>query len=229
MKYLVYAAFVVTLFCINSPHSSAQVGRRMGTSSEIAVPLELPPPEAAPEGDLPEGSVVECDCLRRPAADRPDGVKAEPAREEEAFRSNEVDERAVVTYAPDPTYTREARENGTSGRVILRVVLSATGQVSTVKVVEGLPDGLTATAVGAACSVEFKAARKGGSAVSQYATVEYNFDVDDRRFGPAPPMRGPLRVPSRTRMPYPRLPVFSSPAPWAYGLPPLSCILMRVF
>lgn len=226
MKHLVYALAFAALLSLNSPASSAQVGRRAGTSGEIAVPLELPPaPEAVPTGDLRADEVADCDCLRRDASDAKAEASAssEPAKQEQAFRSNEVDVKAVVTDAPDPVYTREARENGTAGRVVLRVVLGASGKVTTVKVVEGLPDGLTANAVAAACAIRFTPARKGGQAVSQYATVEFNFETDGPRFGPGLYPRGPrpVGVPTRTRIPFPRVPYYL-PAPRLFPAPPWS-------
>jgi TonB family protein len=223
MKYLACAVAFAALLTLNSPASSAQVGRRAGSSGEIAVPVELPPPpDAVPADDLQRDEVADCDCLRRAAADgraQEDGASSEPAKEEQAFRSNEVDVKAVVTYAPDPVYTREAREMGTSGRVVLRVVLGASGKVSTVRVVEGLPDGLTANAVSAACHIEFRPAQKGGQAVSQYATVEFNFDVDGRRYGRDYRVPPTMRVPSRTGIPLPRMPYYL-PAPRLFPAPP---------
>ena len=220
MKHLVYALTLAALVSAGGTAASAQAGRRAGTSSEIAVPLELPPPpDFAPAADPREGEVAECDCLRLAAAGEGAGAPPEPAGEEQAFRSSEVDVKAVVTHAPDPAYTLEAREAGTSGRVVLRVVLGASGKVTTVRVVEGLPEGLTANSVDAACRIEFRPAQKGGRAVAQYATVEFNFEVDDRRFGPGFPGRPPARVPTGSRIPLPRVPLYL-PAPGLHPAPP---------
>lgn len=219
MKYLAYLVITCAIICLVGAPANAQVGRRgVGAASErIVVPLETPPvppqQESAREGRLEDGAVVKCDCLRRPqaeaaasggAAQKP-APAANDAQAEEVFRGSEVDTKAVVTRAPDPVYTEEARLYSTSGKVALRVTLGAKGQVSEVKVLRGLSEGLTENAIDAACQISFTPARKDGRPVSQYVMIEYNFETDDmhlppprgRRFPPGTPPVGPPRFPRR--------------------------------
>lgn len=87
----------------------------------------------------------------------------------------EADVRAAITAKPKPSYTKEARRNGIQGFVVLRVLLSARGKISLVRVVKGLPSGLTENAIRAACKMEFKPAMKSGQAVSEWLIAEYVF------------------------------------------------------
>jgi TonB family protein len=77
----------------------------------------------------------------------------------------------------EPQYTEEARENAVSGTVVLRAVFSASGDVTNIRVVSGLPYGLTESAVEAAREIRFSPAVKDGRPVSQYIQIEYNFNL----------------------------------------------------
>jgi TonB family protein len=93
------------------------------------------------------------------------------------FRQNDVTVRALITYKPEPGFTEEARKNNVTGTVRLRAVLSASGEVTSVSIVKGLPDGLTEKAIAAARQIKFRPAQKDGRTVSQYVVLEYNFNI----------------------------------------------------
>jgi TonB family protein len=99
--------------------------------------------------------------------------------EEVVVSPKEADARATISAKPKPSYTKEARRNGIQGFVTLKVLLSGRGKISRVRVVKGLPAGLTENAIRAACKMEFKAARKNGQPVSQWLTAEYVFRLAD--------------------------------------------------
>lgn len=205
MKYITHAVRITLLFVLCGATAQAQVGRRTGQSERIVVPLELPePPSGLRQIDVEQGAMVSCVCLER---QEQEPCSEEEARSETAFRGSEVDVKARILRSHEPMYTREARLNETSGRVVLEVALGSAGKVSNIRVLEGLPDGLTNSAIQAACQMEFEPALKDGRAVAQLVKVEYNFDIDSRMFRQGTPMRPPLRVPTR-RMPPP------------FGLPP---------
>jgi protein TonB len=90
-----------------------------------------------------------------------------------------ADTRATITAKPKPSYTKEARRNGVQGFVTLRVLLSARGKIARVRVVKGLPMGLTENAIRAACRMEFKPALKDGQPVAQWLIAEYVFRLAD--------------------------------------------------
>jgi TonB family protein len=98
---------------------------------------------------------------------------------EQILSAKEVDTLAVTSSKPKPSYTKEARRNGVQGYVILKVVVSASGEIKRVRVVRRLPFGLTENAIRAACKLEFKPATKDGKAVSQWVNVEYVFRLAD--------------------------------------------------
>jgi len=90
--------------------------------------------------------------------------------------SNEGDtHKAVILSKPEPSYTENARRNQVAGTVVLRVVLHASGRVSDIRIVRGLPYGLTKRAMEAARRIKFKPATKDGQAVSQFTIIEYSF------------------------------------------------------
>jgi len=92
------------------------------------------------------------------------------------FKPAEVSRKAVITVKPAPGFTEEARKNNVEGTVRLRAILSASGSVQGISVVKGLPDGLTEKAIAAAKQIRFTPAQKDGRTVSQYVTLEYNFN-----------------------------------------------------
>ena len=93
------------------------------------------------------------------------------------FRVRDVTQRACILSKPEPGYTEEARRNEVAGTVVLRAVLSSTRRVTDVKVVRGLPYGLTENALEAARRIAFVPAIKDGRYVSQHVVIEYNFNL----------------------------------------------------
>ncbi|HEV7858197.1 MAG TPA: TonB family protein [Pyrinomonadaceae bacterium] len=93
------------------------------------------------------------------------------------FSPKDVTSKARILSRPEPTYTEKARANLINGTVVLRAVLSSTGEVTGVRVVSELPYGLTTTALRAAHGIKFQPAVKDGHNVSQYIQIEYNFNL----------------------------------------------------
>ena len=93
------------------------------------------------------------------------------------YTSGELSERAVITSKPEPSFTEEARRAGVTGIVRLRAVLAFDGRVRNVHIVKRLRFGLTEKAVAAARGIKFKPARVNGVPVSQWVTLEYNFNI----------------------------------------------------
>jgi TonB family protein len=88
-----------------------------------------------------------------------------------------VDRKARLGMKPEPSYTEVARAHQVTGTVVLKVVFSSTGMVSNIKVVSGLPDGLTERAIDAARKIKFIPAMKDGKYVSMWMQLEYNFNL----------------------------------------------------
>jgi TonB family protein len=93
------------------------------------------------------------------------------------FNIREVSRHAQIISRPEPLYTEEARRNQLTGTVTLRLVLNANWTVTNVVALSRLPDGLTEKAVEAARRIQFTPAERDGRKVSQYATINYNFNI----------------------------------------------------
>jgi TonB family protein len=98
---------------------------------------------------------------------------------EKIFSAKSVDARAVIIDKPRPSYTKAASRAGVQGYVILKVMLSSTGEIGRVRVVRRLPFGLTENAIRVACKIKFKPAVKDGQQVSQWLDVDYAFRMAD--------------------------------------------------
>jgi TonB family protein len=93
------------------------------------------------------------------------------------FKPNEVMRKATIVLKASPEYTEEARRKRVTGTVTLQLVLTSAGSITNIRIVSGLPYGLTEKAVGAARKIYFIPAIKDGKRVSQYVRVEYNFNI----------------------------------------------------
>ena len=80
-------------------------------------------------------------------------------------------------YSPDPHYPEEARHARIQGVVILQTIINTAGAVTDVKVLKGLPSGLTEAAVEAVSSWRFEPATLEGKPVAVYYLVTVSFSV----------------------------------------------------
>jgi TonB family protein len=85
--------------------------------------------------------------------------------------------KARLVKKPEPTYTDKARSEQITGTVILKCVFAADGTVTNIRVVKGLPFGLTERAIAAARQIKFVPAMKDGHNVSMWMQLEYNFNL----------------------------------------------------
>ena len=85
--------------------------------------------------------------------------------------------RPTILYKEKAKYTEEARQNKVQGTVVLNVVFTADGRITNIKVVRGLPDGLTEKAIEAAQKIRFQPAVKAGQPVSVRGTLEFTFNL----------------------------------------------------
>ena len=101
------------------------------------------------------------------------------------YEPKEVDVKAEITAKPLPGYTREARRAAVQGVVTLKALLLGDGKLDRVRVIRGLPYGLTENAIRAACEIKFKPAMKAGQPVAQWVTLQYGFRLAESSiFGP---------------------------------------------
>jgi TonB family protein len=100
-----------------------------------------------------------------------------PAAGGETYAPKDVMTRALISDRPEPLYTERARENHVTGTVRLRMVLASDGTVKYIFALTRLPDGLTEQAIRAARKIKFVPATKDGHPVSQFVTIDYNFNI----------------------------------------------------
>ena len=80
-------------------------------------------------------------------------------------------------FAPDPHYPEEARHARVQGVVILQTIIDTVGHVTNVRVLKGLPSGLTEAAVEAVSSWRFEPATLEGKPVAVYYLVTVSISV----------------------------------------------------
>lgn len=85
--------------------------------------------------------------------------------------------RPEITYKEKARYTEIAHKNCVQGTVVLNMVFSSKGEITDVRVVRSLPDGLTRMAIEAAQKMRFRAAKEDGQPVSVRGNVEFNFTL----------------------------------------------------
>jgi TonB family protein len=93
------------------------------------------------------------------------------------YKGAEVDTKVRLISKPEPSYTEEARNKGIVGTVVLKAVFSASGKVTNIRVVQGVPYGLTERAITVARKIRFVPATKEGKFVSMWMQLEYNFNI----------------------------------------------------
>jgi TonB family protein len=103
------------------------------------------------------------------------GAPIVPPEEEVLIMSDSL--RPVILYREKARYTKEASEHKTEGTVVLSFVFTLDAKIESIKVVKGLPYGLTESAIEAAKNIRFTPAMKDGKPVSVRGTVEYNFKL----------------------------------------------------
>ena len=173
------------LILIFGTSAFAQSGRRNKTAPPPAPTPEVQP-SPSPTPSLPATSQVTAE-KNQDYRCTTDGTLAHLLEESDVvtLSPKEVDTKAEITAKPDPVYTREARRQAVQGIVTLKLLLLADGKLDRVKVVKGLPYGLTENAIRAACEVKFKPAMKAGQPVPQWVTIQYGFRLANSSiFGP---------------------------------------------
>lgn len=85
--------------------------------------------------------------------------------------------RPTILYKERAKYTEDARANKIQGAVVLELTYTADGRITDVKVVRGLPDGLTESAIESAKRIRFQPAMKNGQPIAVRGRLEFNFTL----------------------------------------------------
>jgi TonB family protein len=107
---------------------------------------------------------------------------AKSAKKEESAGSETVHAmssslRPTITYKEPARYTQEASDRNIYGTVILNVLFGADGKIGAIRVVSGLPYGLTESAIAATRAIRFEPAMKDGKPVSVRGNFELSFSM----------------------------------------------------
>jgi TonB family protein len=85
--------------------------------------------------------------------------------------------RPTILYREKAKYTEIARTNRVDGAVVLRAVFASNGEMQNIRVIRGLPDGLTRKAIEATQKIKFNPATRDGQPVSVWGTLEFTFNL----------------------------------------------------
>jgi TonB family protein len=83
----------------------------------------------------------------------------------------------TILYKEKARYTEMARQQSIQGKVVLNVIFFSDSQIGSVRVVRGLPYGLTAQALIAAQKIRFDPALKNGQPISVRGNLEFSFNL----------------------------------------------------
>lgn len=136
---------------------------------------------------------IAASCALNASAQTPDNRSAELSAEK-VYASSEVTKAAVIVEKPKPEYRKEAGEKDVSGVVVVQLVLSSSGKVKDVQVVNGLSVGQNNAAIKAARQIKFIPAVKDGEPVSQSLIVEYPFQFHQIEDGSLSELRGIRKI-----------------------------------
>ena len=146
------------------------IGSKLG-NPDVAIPKFL---SSIRLGKTPEGIEIVDGPGEQPNSDPTNRNENSEVR---ALTGKEVTSKAIVITKPEPSYTDAARKNQLTGTVVLRCIFRASGAVTDLREVSGLPFGLTEKAIAAARQIRFIPAIKNGHFVSMYVQLEYNFNL----------------------------------------------------
>ncbi len=82
-----------------------------------------------------------------------------------------------VYFRPKAKYTEDARQNRITGTVVLQAVFTGDGNITSIRVMRGLPDGLNEEAIKALKQFKFRPAMKNGQPVSVRMSLEFAFNL----------------------------------------------------
>lgn len=92
------------------------------------------------------------------------------------FGARDISQPATITARPIPEMTQEARDHDVHGRVVVEAILCRTGRVTDLRIVEGLPYGMTEKTLEAVRQIKFTPAEMNWHTVSQKIRLEFYFN-----------------------------------------------------
>ncbi len=175
------AVFAVKQLRFERPEPEPQQALPRPKRAVKRIPIPDPTPDD-PEPILPDEPEIEIPLLDIDALGIddffiPDGPPARGPSGRQAVRLGGDIVPPVKLSGDTPVYTEEARQGRVQGVVILEAVIDEQGDVSEVKILKGLPLGLSETAVAAAEQWKFRPALRNGEPVPVYYNLTVKFSL----------------------------------------------------
>lgn len=113
----------------------------------------------------------------KPTSQQTQEAPPSSADDKPAYEPMTQDLRPTILYREKAKYTEIARINAVQGVVVLRAVFAVNGEIQNIRVLRGLPDGLTHKAIEAAQKIRFNPATRNGVPVSTQGGLEFSFNL----------------------------------------------------
>ena len=136
-----------------------------------------PEPIIVEELDVPEVDIVDPGEFIYGIPDGPPGPPIAGLGADGPYRPGGAVTAPEKIFYPSPTYTEEGRQNRVQGVVILEAIVDSNGDVARVKVLKGLPLGLTESAVETAKLWKFRPATRYGEPVAVLVNLTIRFSL----------------------------------------------------
>lgn len=159
------------------PQSQQQIPKRPERKKKIPIPdptPDEPEPIQLEEIDIPD---ADFDSEIDEAFGIPQGPAAFGVTGPGPFRVGGDVLPPKKIFAPQPHYTEDARQGRVQGVVLLEAVIDVDGSVVNVKVLKGLPMGLTESAAETAKTWKFEPATRNGEPVAVYLNLTVRFSL----------------------------------------------------
>ncbi len=138
---------------------------------------EDPEPIIDPEIEIPEINLPEVGVVDLGIPDAPAAGPGSFGDGEGPFNVGGNVKPPVKIFDPPPGYTEEARMSRIQGVVLLQAVLDREGNVTRLRVLKGLPLGLTESALETVEQWKYKPATRNGIPVAVYLHLAINFSI----------------------------------------------------
>ena len=174
--------YVVKQIRFTPPQPPAQLQKPKQTKKVKKIPIPDPTPDdpeplLVEELDVPDVDVLEVGDAVFGIPDGPPGPPIAGLGADGPYRPGGEVTPPIKIYDLSPTYTEEGRQNRIQGVVILETIVDAHGDVVRVKVLKGLPLGLTESAVETAKQWKYRPATRLGEPVAVIMNVTVRFSL----------------------------------------------------
>lgn len=124
-----------------------------------------------------ETSLIILEALRKKDSEKPKVIYISEDEQEKKTEETKYSRPLTILRKPQAKYTDSGRQNSTQGKIRLKIIFKADGQIGDIIVLQKLSNGLTKEAINAARKIKFLPAEIDGKAVDSTKIVEYQFTI----------------------------------------------------